>query len=333
MLSHPATAATMAARALPLLLVLCPRPSAAWGPDGHTIVAHVADSLLSPEVEEVLRKDLGTTSLTDASTWCDDFDHSPAGKWSESLHYINYPGHTCAFSWDRDCKHDWCNAGAIVNYTKQIFDTSSSSETRLVALKFVIHMAGDLHQPLHVASEGDRGGNDIHVKYDFKSAGAEAKGSRKGSREGNLHAIWDAAIVVQDISEIEQAANLPPTADWQKLSESLKQRLKGDWSSDLTQWEQDVASQGQEDALRAGLTKVGGETATLGCKYAYIHSDGKPVQSGESLGRDYYTRVKPIVEMQLARGGARLAQLLKDALRAAQLSRSSSSTGISSLLI
>jgi len=303
--------------ASPLLLVFL-APAAAWGPEGHTIVAHIADSLLSPDVEAVLKNDLGGTSLTDASTWCDDFDHSPEGKWSEALHYINYPGQACSFDWSRDCANDWCNVGAIANYTQRIFDKSTSSDDRLFALKFVIHMAGDVHQPLHVASADDRGGNAIQVHYDFSPKDAESD-----EQQGKLHAIWDKKLVVEDFKEMDDAngrlASGPfgPVDGWQKLSESLKQRLSGEWAQSRAAWEQDVASSSDDD-LRAGLSKVAGETAALGCSYAYVHLDGTHIKDGDELGRDYYEHVKPVVEEQLARGGARLAQLLKDALRATQ---------------
>jgi hypothetical protein len=298
--------------ASPLLLVFL-APAAAWGPAGHTIVAHIADSLLAPDVEAVLKNDLGGTSLTDASTWCDDFDHTPAGKWSEALHYINYPGHACSFEWSRDCVKDWCNVGAIVNYTQRIFDKSTSSGDRLIALKFVIHMSGDVHQPLHVASSDDRGGNDINVHYDFSPGDADPK-----EQKGKLHAIWDTKLVVEDFDEIDDPNGFGPEDGWQKLAQSLKQKLNGEWAKNKESWEQDVASS-SDDALRTGLSKVAGETAALGCNYAYVHPDGTTtIQDGDTLGRDYYEHAKPVVEMQLARGGARLAQLLKDALRASQ---------------
>jgi len=312
----------------------------AWGPDGHMIVAHVADRLLDPKVQDVLLNDLGSTSLSDAATWCDDFDHSPIGRWSEPLHYINYPGQACAFDWARDCKQDLCNAGALLNYSGQVFDRSTSKESRLVALKFVIHMMGDIHQPLHVASADDRGGNDIHVETSFASGYQRSKhsGGHGHGHGGNLHQVWDATLVEEIITELgqERGENGDGSQNWQLLSDLLWKRLEGAWSSNLTEWRKVVAEDGAggSDALResepprgaalaaqrnpsqlkAGLSSVAGRTASLGCSHAYVGSNGHRIQSGETLGRDYFEFNRPIVEVQLAKAGARLAQVLSDSL-------------------
>jgi len=281
----------------------------AWGPDGHTTVAHIADSLLSPELQKVLKDELGATSLTNASTWCDDFDHTREGEWSEALHFINYPQERdCSFDWARDCANDWCNVGAIVNYTEQVFDPTSSLQERLIALKFVIHMTGDVHQPLHVACAKDRGGNDIHVHFDF-----DAQRDRRG--KDHLHAVWDKDLVLQDLDELSSGQNddFGPKGNWPLLTKSLLQRLQGEWKEHAADWEKDVASL-DNAALREGLAKVASETAALSCSTAYANMDGSRIESGDLLGRDYFERAKPVIEMQLAKAGARLSQLLHDAL-------------------
>jgi len=303
----------------------------AWGPDGHTIVAHIGDSLLDPKVHDVLLQDLGSTSLSDAATWCDDFDHSPTGRWSEPLHFINYPGQTCAFNWARDCKNDMCNVGALLNYSGQVFDRTTSKASRLVALKFVIHMMGDLHQPLHVASAADRGGNDIHVETDFAPSGML---SRSGSN--NLHRVWDTTLVEQIISELSEEQNAGGVHNWQVLSKLLVDRLQGEWNQNLTEWRKVVAEDDTDSAalaglpaavaahrnetlLRAGLSYVAGKTAAIGCTHAYVRSDGSRIQSGDSLDRDYFEWARPTVEIQLAKAGARLAQILSDSLALSEM--------------
>jgi hypothetical protein len=288
----------------------------AWGPDGHTIVAHIADHYLSPEVDAVLRTDLYNVSLDNVSDWCDDYDHSPEGSWSEPLHFINYPGKACKFDWATDCKKDWCNAGAIVNYTRQIFDSSISKADRFFALKFVIHMVGDIHQPLHVSSGDDWGGNRIKIPGPHFST-SESHGSHYDT---NLHSVWDGAIVIQDIYDIED--NLELTGKpfpvhyhkWQLLSDVLEKRIDGEWASNKTAWQTAMVGSRDETTLRAGLSIVASESAARGCEYAYNYANRSAVQNGDVLDRAYYLRAKPIVEEQLAKGGVRLAQLLKEAL-------------------
>lgn len=286
----------------------------AWGNDGHTIVAHIADALLDPAVNKALISDLGKESLSDAATWCDDYDHTPLGKWSESLHFINYPGQACSFDWSRDCKDDVCNVGAIANYTKQVWDRSLPADQRLTALNFMMHMMGDVHQPLHVASADDRGGNDISVHYSFTADG----GSK---RSGNLHAVWDGRIIEQMIDDLKASAletSPPPFHDWQVLNADILKRVKGDWASNTTAWRSTVADKNHNvTEYRAGLSAVAQETAVDSCTYAYVKADGTTrIQSGDELDMDYYQRNKPVVALQLAKAGARLAQILEDSLHA-----------------
>lgn len=295
------------------------RQAGAWSNDGHTIVAHVADALLDPAVAKILTSELGKESLSDAATWCDDFDHTDAGAWSEPLHYINYPGQACSFDWSRDCVNDICNVGAIANYTKQVWDKSLSSPLRLTALNFMIHMMGDVHQPLHVASADDIGGNAIHIDYDFNSTAKKLK--------ANLHAVWDAKIVDQMIYELSSAAlpadllksGPPPYHNWPVLSADLIKRVQGDWASNVTIWRSTVAERKDEAAYRKGLSAVAGETASLGCQYAYVKPDGSTrIENGNVLDVSYFQRTKPIVAEQLAKAGARLAQILEDSLAVAR---------------
>jgi len=94
--------------------------------------AHIAEHYLSPDVDAALRADLLNDTLSHAANWNDDFDHEDEGRWSEPLHFINYPGRACEFVWDTDCRNDQCAAGTIINYTKQIFDPSLSKSDRFL---------------------------------------------------------------------------------------------------------------------------------------------------------------------------------------------------------
>lgn len=299
------------------------RPAVAWGQDGHTIIAHIAEQLLSPEVDAVLRADLNGTTLSAAATWCDEFDHTRGGSWSAPLHYLDYPGKACNFIWARDCANDVCNVGGLVNYTHQVFDKTLSAVDRLTALKFVIHLMGDLHQPLHVSSKDDEGGNLIKV------AGCRFSTSSSfwDNRSASLHSVWDTTLVVQDIlDQLNQTPSSRPPSykqpssyhDWPVLTENLLRRLAAEWKQESTEWRSAVAADRDEALFRSGLGAVANETASAGCQYAYAYPDGTAVPSGATLDRSYYLIAKPVVEKQLAKGGVRLAQVLSDALVAAR---------------
>lgn len=318
----------MALRSVLLLLpCLCGHVDA-WGVDGHTIVAHIADHYLSPDVAAVLRNDLYNVSLNNASDWCDDFDHQPDGEWSAPLHFINYPDHACGFDWATDCKNDWCNAGAIVNYSKQIFDQSKTKAERFIALKFVIHMVGDIHQPLHVSSGGNEGGNAIKIPFPhFSKLAANNTG-----RDTNLHAVWDENILVNDIYETEDEPTtfkagsragkggggggkfVPDYHDWSVLASALEKRMDSTWAANKTAWQAVVTGSRDEATLRKGLTVVAQESAVFSCSHAYDYANGSAVQGGDVLDRAYFLRARPVVEEQLAKGGVRLAMILQEAL-------------------
>eukprot|EP00933_Yihiella_yeosuensis_P065647 TRINITY_DN6958_c0_g2_i1.p1 TRINITY_DN6958_c0_g2~~TRINITY_DN6958_c0_g2_i1.p1 ORF type:complete len:327 (-),score=54.61 TRINITY_DN6958_c0_g2_i1:97-1077(-) len=302
--------------------------AAAWGPDGHTTVAHLAEQYLHDDVKAALLADLGSGNLSYASNWNDDFDHTPVGKWSEPLHFINYPGRSCNFVWARDCVNDRCNPGAIVNYTRQVFDKSLDKDRRFFALKFLIHMMGDLHQPLHVASIDDIGGNAI------KLAGTRFSSNHsEWANYTNLHSQWDDGIVAQVINDLQgtgkgdQILAKPPHPhkpyvrhyrNWPLLAHDLETRLNGAWAANRTQWEKALVDPRDDKAFRAGLTSIAEESAAAGCAYSYVNEKGLRVKSGDILSRDYYERAKPVVLAQLAKGGVRLAHLLNLARQASQ---------------
>jgi len=292
----------------------------AWGVDGHTIVAHIADHYLSPEVSKVLHDDLYNVSLNNASDWNDDFDHTSEGRWSAPLHFINYKHGACSFNWARDCEHDWCNAGAIVNYSRQIFDPSVSKSDRFIALKFVVHMMGDIHQPLHVADGSNRGGNMISIPNPHSS---ENKANWSG-RATNLHAIWDDQLLVQDIYDRENAKKTlksswaPHYHDWSVLADVLEKRIDGEWAANKTVWQAEMAGSRNETKLREGLSIVAQESAFYSCKVAYHYANGSSVKEGDVIDRDYFLRARPVIEEQLAKGGVRLAVLLQESLSASR---------------
>ena len=175
-------------RFLPVLALACAfvaGDASAWSAEGHRIVAHIADAGLSPaaraEVERLLAGEADPT-LAGISTWADELrDSDPElGKRSAKWHYINFDGR-CGFEPPRDCKGNNC----IVTQTNRVYrilaDSSRDTAERAVALKFVVHLVGDLHQPMHASPRDDKGGNEYQVNL--------------GGDGSNLHRIWDGTII------------------------------------------------------------------------------------------------------------------------------------------
>jgi hypothetical protein len=155
-------------------------PSAAgWGTEGHEVIALVAERLLTPEarkrVDAILALEPGAT-LASVSNWADQTRDRSTAAW----HYVNLPRDSnCVYVAQRDCPNGNCVVGALTAQVKRL--GSSRGQDQLEALKYVVHLVGDLHQPLHAGYADDRGGNT----YQLQAFG----------RGTNLHALWDTALV------------------------------------------------------------------------------------------------------------------------------------------
>jgi hypothetical protein len=184
--------------ALTLLLLLSSSPGWAWGRAGHRLTALVAEQFLTPatkaQVAELLRADSSSKeTLADVAPWADDYrvNHPETGPW----HYVDIPRSAEKFNRDRDCplsatdpKSPWrdCVTDRILYFEGRLGDTSLSPQERAIALKFLVHLIGDVHQPLHAIGD-DRGGNNITVHF----LGSDQCGNYKC----NLHGVWDEAMI------------------------------------------------------------------------------------------------------------------------------------------
>ncbi len=153
-------------------------PAAAWGPQGHRIVALVAQSHLTPrareQVEALLALEPGA-SLASVSTWADQVRGTGTARW----HYVNLP-RGCGFDAARDCPDGQCVVGAIEAQRRVLVSAAPSAE-RLQALKYLVHFVADVHQPLHAGHADDRGGNTFQIQLH--------------GRGTNLHALWDSGLL------------------------------------------------------------------------------------------------------------------------------------------
>ncbi len=158
-----------------------------WWDLGHRIVARLAESRLTPHTREAVRDILGGQSLADASVWADNirqYRHD-----ADRLHYVNIPLADTAYDPARDCPRDQCIIAAIEHDRRVLADGAASPEERAEALRFLVHFMGDLHQPLHVADDGDRGGNSRAVIF--------------LGHPTDLHKVWDGELI--DSSGLGQA--------------------------------------------------------------------------------------------------------------------------------
>lgn len=155
----------------------------AWGQTGHRITGAIAEQYLSDEARAAVRALLPNESLAEASTYADEMRSNPDEFWQKEAgpyHYVSVPeGETYA-----EHKHapDQGDAyTALKKFTKIVKDEKVALAERQRALRFIIHIIGDLHQPLHAGNGKDRGGNDVKLEFFWD--------------DSNLHRVWDSGLL------------------------------------------------------------------------------------------------------------------------------------------
>lgn len=198
------------------LFLYLPFCSMAWGVLGHRIVGQIADSYLTKNTRKEIYKILGTESIALASNWPDFIKSDPAYKYLDNWHYINL---RTGLS-EKELK-DYLATDTITDaYTKinwltgQLKNKELEQDKKVLYLRLLIHIVGDIHQPLHIGRLEDRGGNGIKVNW-FKDP-------------TNLHSVWDSKLIdLQQLSYTELTCSInyttkaqrrewqaEPVADW-----------------------------------------------------------------------------------------------------------------------
>ncbi|HJW39898.1 MAG TPA: S1/P1 nuclease, partial [Rhizomicrobium sp.] len=164
----------------------------AWGPEGHSIVAEIAQRRLSPAAAASVETILGKGhSLASVASWADD--QRAARPDTYNWHFVDIPLADGTYDPATECKPDPkgdCAIAALDRLKQQL--RCGDAAARLDALRFAVHLVGDIHQPLHTIAE-QRGGNDIPVKVTFK--GATCTGNC--DLDTNFHAVWDTFLITR----------------------------------------------------------------------------------------------------------------------------------------
>ena len=195
-----------------ILILACyiPLQSMAWGALGHRIVGEIADSYLSPNARKEIKKILGNESLAMSSTWADFVKSDTAYNYLYDWHFINFEYEMELPEMQAFLEKDT----AVDAYSKLIFISKELKRKTLspikkqLYLRMLVHIVGDLHQPLHASQAGNKGGNDVKVMWFRESS--------------NLHRVWDENLVeFQQLSytELAKAINFTTPAQvahWQK---------------------------------------------------------------------------------------------------------------------
>jgi len=249
----------------------------AWGDEGHKIVCEIAMRLAQPstraEIQKLISTDERFDSFSDSCIWPDH----PRQRASE--HFLNLPR-------DSDGLHSEACPGAsacVVTAIRKDFDvvssTSASQAQKLASLKFLGHWVGDIHQPLHVSFEDDRGGNGILVTGECGAS--------------NLHSAWDTCLVLKAVGENvnEAATELMKTITPARIASWTHSEPK-DWANESFA----IAEQAQT-------------------KYCIRQGTSCDQPAGKvTIDAAYVVANAPVIREQLQKASVRLAHLLDASL-------------------
>ena len=256
---------------------LLPSPALAWGKTGHRVVAAIADTQLSGLARAHIREILGgAESLDEAANWPDEMRSAPGEFWQKTAtpwHYVTLNG----IIYDH-APPEGDALQALNHFRSVLQDPNASRADKQMALRFIVHLVGDLHQPLHVGKCCDKGGNDVKVTWFGKPT--------------NLHAVWDSQLVDDEqLSFTELAA---------KLERHISDQDVVAW------WDVNPRDWISESAQIRDTLYPAPASATKGKK--------KKANKGQQpdLSYAYVYKFTPVMEQRLKQAGVRLAAYLND---------------------
>jgi hypothetical protein len=191
-------------------------PVWAWGNKGHRLVARVAEGHLTDKTKQAIADLLeqGET-LADASTYPDEHKREIPG--STPWHFVNVP--ITASEYDaKFCSKRGCVVSKLKQFQGILKDKSRSLEDRRMALRFVVHLVGDLHQPFHVGDNHDQGGNGLQVRF-FGSG-------------SNLHKVWDSDLIEKVNHSERQWLDVLQKLDTPESREKYMSGVPEDWATE-----------------------------------------------------------------------------------------------------
>lgn len=170
---------TMKGYLLILILLVVFSESFGWGVTGHRATGLIAERYLTKKASSKIKQILNGESLAMVSTWMDEILSDTAYKYTTDWHWTTIPDG--GRYEDVEGNPDGKVIMMIEKITAELKSGKLSAKQEQDYLKMLVHMVGDMHQPLHVGRPGDRGGNEVKVKW-FRN-------------DSNLHRVWDSEMI------------------------------------------------------------------------------------------------------------------------------------------
>jgi hypothetical protein len=276
-----------------VLVLVLPQTTFAWARLGHWLVGELAARQLTPQARAQVALLLAgepDPTLGGIASWADDLRNTDPARFKQTSrwHYIDLnPADDCGYDPPRDCADGACVIEQIEAQRKVLADPAQPLEARRDALKFLVHLVGDVHQPLHAGAHYDAGGHDdaggnkfqVSLRTDIPPEAYAQKNYVNGVMGTNLHAVWDYYIL----------ASAGRTQE--KYARKLRWRVP------------------RIDAARLGTPQ---SWAQESCRII----DGKQLYPPQHvMDRGYLDAMRPLAEQRVEIAAARLAELLNETLQ------------------
>lgn len=150
----------------------------AWGQLGHYLIGYMANMQLKNSTRKKVEQVLGPMSLGRSGTWMDEIKSDRSYNFAYSWHYLT----SKSGEYDPELQEEGGDAyEAILRLKGELIAGNLSPQEEAEKLKMLIHIVEDIHQPLHVGTGEDRGGNDVKLEYFYQPS--------------NLHSVWDSGMI------------------------------------------------------------------------------------------------------------------------------------------
>lgn len=279
-----------AAMVAAVTLIFASSPAAAWWEYGHQTTAEVAMKLVKPRTRQSILALLKQQKVLETPT-CPARTIEEASVWPDCIKTLGdrfsyaYEWHfqdvdICKqFDLKEPCAGGNCVSAQIARAQRMVADRELPSRDRLMALAFLVHFVGDLHQPLHGADhDGDQGGNKVKASYGFIP-------------RSNLHSIWDGLLA-------DRAISSPPAGADGILSQISREQRADLAKGSIQDW--------SRESWEIARTQVYGSVMADPCN--------TPTSTKVTMDQAKIQQLIPVSRMQVAKGGIRLARLLDEAL-------------------
>jgi hypothetical protein len=308
--------------------MVSPQTAMAWGNEGHQVTALIAFKLLTPKAQKHVLEILGGVPITTAATWPDDLKRAGEGcvipgapgcnpnyrPETSQWHFVDMPMTEDRFDpkgkYCESSRYGDCIIPAIEEFRVILAKSKGSGDEqkrkRHDALSFVIHLLGDLHQPLHCADNGDGGGNAAYVTW-------EGEPKYTWADVWNLHSVWDSYLIDLNIAALPE--NKRTVTDYAALIVAQLDARERKFA----QLKVDALENGRPETViswaEASHTIAKTSTYVLPSERVKKSTRGFKAPGGKDivmLNSKYFENNRPKVQDQLKLGGIRLARILNE---------------------